>query len=156
MDRLFTQDAYEEEQKHAHSILTIHVLHRGFNLGAPVGLAVWSALRVAGKRASMVKWTGLGALGTTAFMAVGVQQAMKGKTEYEWQERSWRLLSNKGQNDTDIASVSGGAVGALIATIKTPSISSPIVSTATRAFGGAALGSFIGSFGSMLIWHLSK
>lgn len=43
---------------------------------------------------------------------------MRGRSEIEWQDRSWRLLENKGEVDTDwetIGAMGGGALAGMTA-----------------------------------------
>lgn len=47
-----------------------------------------------------------------AFLAVGLEARMWGREHIEWQDRSWRLLENKGQLECDTSSAEGAVVGA--------------------------------------------
>ena len=38
---------------------------------------------------------------------------MKGREEVEWQDRSWRLLGNRGQQELDLWGYGGGVAGGL-------------------------------------------
>lgn len=148
MDKLFDQAPYAEDQKYAKVILTTHVLHRGLAAGVPVGLAVAGIRRALGRPSSLLKASAAGAAGGIAILAVGLTGLMHDKQEIEWQDRSWRLLSNEGSNSTDIASISGAAAGALAATYRPPRLPVPNLA---RIVGGAGIGSFFMTFLFMAI-----
>ncbi|KAF4551311.1 Hypothetical protein D9617_14g077680 [Elsinoe fawcettii] len=128
---------YEEDQRFSHTILTSHVLYRGFQTGAvlalPIAGAEWlyrrrfhppSSVSPAtatgttapslprGRKAQafsslLLRRTGPAAIIGTAFMVPGLLMRMKGREEIEWQSRSWRLLENKGQMEVDEWSLLG-------------------------------------------------
>jgi hypothetical protein len=70
---------------------------------------------------------------------------MWGKEEIEWEDRSWRLLENKGQMAVDDWSLVGTAAG-LIAGLRAQPFS------AWRVAGGAGIGSMIG-VGGYMVWR---
>ncbi|MCJ1286059.1 hypothetical protein MMC26_005401 [Xylographa opegraphella] len=136
MSRLFLHPAYAEDQPLARTILTTHVLFRGFQSGAAVGLLLGSArhslwllrqrrspspiaqlqasTRLAFLPASIVRSTAVGAVVGTVLMAVALPGRMWGREEIEWKDRSWRLLENKGQQEVDTWGVVAAGVGALV------------------------------------------
>ncbi|MCJ1380759.1 hypothetical protein MMC17_003868 [Xylographa soralifera] len=136
MSRLFPHTAHAEDQPLAHTILTTHVFFRGFQSGAAVGLLLGSArhslsllrqrrvpsplsqlstpARLAFLPATIVRSTAVGAVVGTALMAVALPGRMWGREEIEWQDRSWRLLENKGQEEVDAWGVLGASVGAVM------------------------------------------
>lgn len=64
---------------------------------------------------------------------------MRGRSEVEWQDRSWRLLENKGEVDTDWETIGATGVGALAGVV---AARRGIVrlSAERAALGGAGLG----------------
>lgn len=64
---------------------------------------------------------------------------MRGRSEIEWQDRSWRLLENKGEVDTDWETVGATGMGALAGVV---AARSGIVhlSVSRAMIGGAGLG----------------
>ncbi|MCJ1290604.1 hypothetical protein MMC34_002144 [Xylographa carneopallida] len=138
MSHLFPHTPYAEDQPLAHTILTTHVLFRGFQSGAAVGLLLGSArhsLSLLRQRrspsllytpshltfppATIVRSTALGAVVGTVLMAVALPGRMWGREDIEWRDRSWRLLENKGQKEVDAWGVLGAGVGAVVGTVGT-------------------------------------
>ncbi|MCJ1403736.1 hypothetical protein MMC11_006959 [Xylographa trunciseda] len=135
MSHLFPHTAYAEDQPLVHTILTTHVLFRGFQSGAAIGLLVGSArhsvallrqrrapsplsvlytpARLAFLPAVITRSTAVGAVVGMALMAVALPGRMWGREEIEWQDRSWRLLENKGQMEVDTWGLMGAGVGAV-------------------------------------------
>ncbi|KAI4242329.1 MAG: hypothetical protein L6R40_004058 [Gallowayella cf. fulva] len=163
--QLFPHSVYAEDQPSAHSILTIHCLHRGYTVGAIVGLFIpfaRAALATALRRPALITplpWptrllssAAIGSLGGTAFLACGLTSRMWAREEIEWQDRSWRILANKGQNREDDWSLGGillGAVGMGLAARRGGGIAARIPRWRTTA-GGAAVGSVLGTVGHVL------
>ncbi len=58
--------------------------------------------------ARVLRSAGVGSLWGIGFLAVGLVGRMWGRTEIEWQDRSWRLLENRGQVETDDWTLGGG------------------------------------------------
>ena len=113
LPKLFPRADYEEDQRFGHTILTIHCLHRGFTAGAFLG-ALSPNVRAAIAKlrgrpplstlpytSRVLSATASVSLGGTLFLAVGMVARMWGREEIEWQERSWRILVNQGQNRED-------------------------------------------------------
>lgn len=161
VDAIFPRATYAEDQQHAHAVLTTHVMHRAINLGAVVGLGMYS-IRAARTRIlqrsptpqhpqPLLKHGALHAPGllrtvagstmwTCGFLAIGLAGRMWGRELIEWQDRSWRLLGHSTQRNVDRWSAAGGAVGSIASLAFKRS--SP--SLFARGFGGFALGSIAG------------
>ncbi|KAI9730104.1 MAG: hypothetical protein M1834_006096 [Cirrosporium novae-zelandiae] len=116
---LLPHSDYEEDQPLHHFILTQHVLHRGFQAGALIGLPIGlyrlykptSAQSLLPKPTILCRVAGQSALIGTGLLTLGLVGRMFGREDYEWRERSWRLLENKGQMRMDDYAVGGMAVG---------------------------------------------
>ncbi|KAI9791861.1 MAG: hypothetical protein M1816_003406 [Peltula sp. TS41687] len=122
MNRIIPHPAYAEEQPLHHTILTTHVLHRGFQAGSIIGGVIGPMTYVLRRSATrsvfvplVLQTTGVGAVLGTASMALALPLRMWGREEIEWRDRSWRLLENRGQNEVDRWSVAGALVGGLMA-----------------------------------------
>lgn len=165
LPQLFPHPAYAEDQPSAHTILTIHCLHRGFTSGAVLGLIApfaRSAYASILRRPSVFKsipWStrllfsaAVGSLGCTALTAVAMIVRMWGRERIEWQDRSWRILANKTQNREDDWSLGGlilGAVGVGIMTRRPGGVAAGL-STWRAMVGGAAAGSVLATVGHVL------
>lgn len=134
---LWPHTPYAEDQPLAHLILTTHVLHRGFQVGALGGLltgsvrlainlrrsnpgpAIPSATKGAARvpppspRAGLLiaRSTGIGGMIGIGLLSAILPYKMRGAELIQWQDRSWRLLENKGQVEVDRWSVAGGLMG---------------------------------------------
>jgi hypothetical protein len=109
---------YAEDQPLPHLILTTHVLDRGFQAGSALGLAVGivNTLRSTSptlrtSTSLITRATGLGGVLGLGSMVVALPVRMAGREKIEWQDRSWRLLENKGQVEVDTWSTIGEGVG---------------------------------------------
>lgn len=123
MSRYWPHTAYAEDQTFHHTILTTHVLHRGFQTGAALGIFAGSVrfLTLSRKSSVAASWplfrvtlersTGMGGLIGTGALAVLLTARMWGRQQIEWQDRSWRLMENQGQVEVDDWSLSGAALG---------------------------------------------
>ena len=60
----------------------------------------------------VVRSAGTGGVVGMGLLGVAVALRMKGQEEYAWQDRSWRILENVGQNVTDEGGLLGAAAGA--------------------------------------------
>ena len=161
MSRFFPHTDYAEDQPMPYTILTTHVLYRGFQAGAVVGHSLKLARSMFSKStalstetilASTLRSTGIGALTGTALMIPGLYMRMRGREEIEWKDRSWRLLENKSQMAVDDFSVVGTAVGALAGARQVVSKQT----TQTKIFkvaGGAGVGSIVGVVVYMGWWY---
>ncbi|KAJ6622677.1 hypothetical protein Bhyg_16463 [Pseudolycoriella hygida] len=135
LSQLFPIAEFAEDQRFSHAILYTHVIHRTVNFTAGIAIVSTGAhlayrkLRppsdptkyailhqpfakslVSAASKSMIIGPALGIAATALIM--------RNKTMIEWQDRSWRLLANNGQNSADAWSlgglVIGGAFGALV------------------------------------------
>lgn len=159
MSRFFPHASHAEEQTLSQTLLYSHVLYRGFQTGATLGLTS-VALRSAGRYIrgrSMVTGvaslatTGRWAVVTTLLMIPTTYGRMYGREEIEWQDRAWRLMEHEGQKEVDDWSLIGMAVGGVASTRL--SIANK---TGTARFlsmaGGAGIGSLAGVVGYM-VWR---
>ena len=109
---------YAEDQPYPHLILTTHVLSRGFQTGALLGSLLGTARHLYTHRTtalllpSLLRSSGIGGGVGVGAMAVAVPVRMSGREEIEWQDRSWRLLENRGQVECDVFSAVGAVAGA--------------------------------------------
>lgn len=136
MSRFFPHPPYAEDQPLHHTILTTHVLTRGFTAGAIVGSLASASRHVlspARRQQPLARLVPrlLAASSTGALVGVGLSALatvgrMYGREEIEWRDRSWRLLENEGQLETDDWTYAGMVAG-------------PAVLAATRG-GAAAMG----------------
>ncbi|KAL7791398.1 hypothetical protein V8C37DRAFT_382288 [Trichoderma ceciliae] len=122
MSRYFPHTPYAEDQPLSHVILTTHVLTRAVTTGSIIGLAVTGvrqsipSLRRPGPLPEkLLLSASRGTIVTTAVLGVGLTARMWGREAVEWQDRSWRLLENRGQVETDDWTYSGMGA-ALLAT----------------------------------------
>ncbi|PYI02327.1 hypothetical protein BO78DRAFT_224780 [Aspergillus sclerotiicarbonarius CBS 121057] len=112
---------YAEDQPLAHLILTTHVLHRAFQLGTGIGLFAGTArslffsssssalpkpvtattTRAPTAITNLLRPSALGGLAGITIFSLLLPVQMWGKQIIEWQDRSWRLLENRGQVEVD-------------------------------------------------------
>ena len=147
----FPHPTYAEDQPLDHTILTVHVLSRGFQTGAIFGSLVGIGRHLYNRPASttllssLLRSTGVGGVYGIAFMAVGLGVRMWGREKIEWQDRSWRLLENKGQVECDTFSAVGAIAGAGMVALR-----QNLRQAGWRALvGGAGLGGTMGVVGYM-------
>jgi hypothetical protein len=154
MDSLFPQALYAEDQPNAKAILYMHVMRASamsftfFSLARiPITLVRSRFRRVPVDMSTLFTRTlqssGRAFVLGSAAGAATTWGRMRGKTEIEWQDRSWRILGNRGEVQTDWATVGGmgaaavaGAVAARRGVIPT--------SVGKAGLGGAASGSSVG------------
>ncbi|KAF1929307.1 uncharacterized protein M421DRAFT_419830 [Didymella exigua CBS 183.55] len=150
MTSLFPHPQYAEDQPSAHAILYLHVLRAStmtFSfLSVPyTGISLLRS-RIKAQPVTMstvltrtLLNSGRGLiLGAVAGVAM-TWGRMRGRSEVEWQDRSWRLLENKGEVDTDWEIIGATGVGALAGVVATRS--GVVRLNAGRAvMGGAGLG----------------
>lgn len=150
MSTYFPHAPYAEDQPLAHTVLYTHVITRTVTFNTILATGITTArhlipyfrpkvplpfttgLLLSCSRATLI------ALPLGALMTAG---RMWGREEIEWQDRSWRLLENLGQMETDGWTYSSMAVGAAVGAVK--------VGGWKGAVGGAGLGSFAGMVGYM-------
>lgn len=155
MSRFFPHSSHAEEQPYAHTLLWSHILYRGFQTGTTLGLAFTAAqytyktIRKSPRSpllsAASLSTTGRWAIAATLLMVPSTIGQMWGKEEIEWQDRSWRLLENKGQMEVDDVSLIGTAVGMAAGFRARPF-------SVWRVAGGAGVGSMVG-VGGYMIWR---
>lgn len=157
MNRITNHPAYAEDQPHAQILLTVHVLHRAITLGSIFGVlygggrfAFSSSTRAVTTLPSiLLRSTSTGVLVASGINALALAGRMYGREEIEWKDRSWRLLENQGQNQTDewsAAGMVGGAVGGV-------AVGRSVGVAAWRgALGGAGAGSIMGVV-AMMAWR---
>ena len=115
--RFFPHPPYAEDQPLSKSILSIHVLSRGFQTGALFGGLTGTVRHIYTRPTTttilpaVLRSSGVGGAIGIAFLAVGLEARMLGRENIEWQDRSWRLLENKGQVECDTFSAEGALVG---------------------------------------------
>ncbi|KAH8590965.1 hypothetical protein B0O99DRAFT_663872 [Bisporella sp. PMI_857] len=156
MSRFWPHPPYAEDQPLSHTILYVHVLTRGLQTGALLGLGASSltlplrripslAPRLSTRPAAMLllRGSGVGGVVGVGAMAAMMPFYMKGKEEIEWQDRSWRLLENKGQVECDDWTYAGILVGAGAA------LRRGRIGGWRGAVGGVGLGSLGGMMGYM-------
>jgi len=124
MSRFFPHTPYAEDQPLYHTILAAHALHRGFQIGAALGILyggaglLVSAVRTFSTTPQIAQWpviqrtAGVGSVIGTSALGVVLAMRMAGRSEIEWRDRSWRLMENQGQLAVDDWSL-GGVVLAL-------------------------------------------
>ena len=160
MSRFYPHSPYAEDQTLHHTILTTHVLHRGFESGAAGGILLSSIRSIyllrrsttparalfPALRASLLRSTGVGAVLGMGVSAVGLGARMYGREGIEWKDRSWRLLENKGQVEVDDWSLGGIVVGLMAVVVGR---GEGQVLGWRRVVGGAGVGGWVGVMGYM-------
>lgn len=82
---------------------------------------------------------------------------MWGKDEIEWKDRSWRLMENRSQRETDNWLIGGSVAGVSTALLMARRGRLPLaLSTFNTTMGGAAIGSFAGMAGFIISQPLLK
>jgi hypothetical protein len=154
MDALFRQAPYAEDQTDAHSILYLHVVRASTMSFAFISLlrfpisivrARYSKIPVmmSALTSKILRSSGrAGALGA-AVGALATWGRMRGREEIEWQDRAWRIIGNKGENQTDWATMGGVGAGAVAGIVAARRGVIP-ASLGSAMGGGAAAGSAVG------------
>jgi hypothetical protein len=169
MSRFFPHASYAEDQPLAKTILTTHVLTRALTTGSLIGTGVFSAqaalarFRTPAQPASaaaealpkaataavkfdtarLLRTTGTSSLITLGLISLALAGRMYGREEIEWKDRSWRILENQGQLETDDWTLGGVLAGVGVAAGRIG-----VGALGWRgALGGAGLGSVAGMFG---------
>ncbi|KAF4977935.1 hypothetical protein FZEAL_5606, partial [Fusarium zealandicum] len=123
MSRFLPHAPYAEDQPLSRTILTGHVIVRTITLNAIIAAGITATRQlipafrpktpnVPSFTPRLLRSASTGtalALGIGTLMTVG---RMWGREEIEWQDRSWRLLENQGQVETDDWTAVGAGVGA--------------------------------------------
>lgn len=159
MSRFFPQAAYAEDQPLGRTILAVHVVTRGATTGAIVGGALFTARSTIQRlrRSSpptisfltrpqlFLHAAGTGTAVGAVLLGGALGARMWGREGIEWQDRSWRLLRNKGQVECDDFTY-GGAVGGVGAA----AVTGALRGVGWRgAVGAAGVGSVVGTVGYM-------
>ncbi|TDZ19512.1 hypothetical protein C8034_v011447 [Colletotrichum sidae] len=154
MSRYFPHTSYAEDQPLFRTILTVHVLARGYTTGAVVGLGAVSVataynfirgVKPADTLRRALRTTGTASVVGTGLMGLALAGRMWGREEIEWRDRSWRLLENPGQVEVDDWTAGGVAAGLAAAT--------GVRGGGWRAGAGAVgIGSVAGTLGYM-VWR---
>ena len=149
MTSFVAHPAHAEDQPHAHSILTFHVLRAGAAAGSIVaaGTATLATLyagprTLRGLGARLVGHSARGIALGTLFGGLALAGRMWGREDVEWQDRSWRLLENKGQMELDNWLLAGSGLGAAAAAVVLRR-----GALVGRVLGGAGLGATAGTVG---------
>lgn len=150
MSRFFPHTPYAEDQPLARTVLTTHVIVRAITLSSIIATGITTTRHLVPflrpkpptlaffPRLIRSASTGaVAAIGVGALMTIG---RMRGREEVEWQDRSWRLLENQGQLETDDWTAIGAGAGALIG------------ANALNGWRGAVGGLGLGSMGGALAW----
>lgn len=128
MSRYFPHPPYAEDQPLARTILTTHVATRAVTLGTLLGITFTTSrtlipfLRPATPSADPFAARLLASCTRSVFITLGVTGLglagrMWGREHVEWQDRSWRLMENKGQLETDDWTYGGMAAATLAAVV---------------------------------------
>ena len=154
MSSAFPHTSYAEDQPLSTVILTTHVLDRGFQSGALLGLLYGAGRSIFSRGVTnnpaflsipLLRSTGVGGAVGVGLMIVGLPIRMWGREEIEWKDRAWRLQENRGQLEGDKYSTTGTVAGLAVA-----ASSNSIRKSGLRpVLGGAGVGSLIGVIGYM-------
>jgi Protein of unknown function (DUF1757) len=160
MTSLFPHAEYAEDQPYSKTILTFHVLRAGATAGAIISIPIAAGLTLyRGQRtlpAFLCRSIICSARGTVygiAFSGIALGIRMWSREKIEWQDRSWRLLENKGQVEVDNFVLGGMAGAAMIATGAVrggrlpPGLERRIGTTLLGAAGLGSVGGTIGYLG---------
>lgn len=150
MTSLFPHPQYAEDQSSSHAILYLHVLRASAMTFSFLSLP-YTGISILRSRVQQRPVTistvlsmtllnfgrGLG-IGAVAGVAM-TWGRMRGRSEAEWQDRSWRLLENKGEVNTDWETIGATGAGALagVAAARRGVVN---LSAGRAALGGAGLG----------------
>ncbi|KAM5342416.1 hypothetical protein ACJ41O_013382 [Fusarium nematophilum] len=124
MSRFFPHPPYAEDQPLAHTILTTHVITRTVTLSTIIAAGITTTRQLipafrpkAAAAAFTPRLIRSASTGTLLALGLGAGMTlsrMRGREEIEWQDRSWRLLENPGQLETDDWTVVGAGIGAAV------------------------------------------
>lgn len=134
ISQLFPIAEFAEDQQFPRLILYTHVAHRMVNLSAGIAVITTGAHLAYRKlrppsdpmkhailqqsfTKSLVNASFKSMLIGPAIGAIATTLLMRNKNLIEWQDRSWRLLANNGQNLTDKWSVGGMVIGGALGTV---------------------------------------
>ncbi|KAK5989569.1 hypothetical protein PT974_11096 [Cladobotryum mycophilum] len=152
MSRFFPHTPYAEDQPFSHVILTTHVLTRAISVGTIIGMGITSirqsipSLRRPGPFPEKILISSSrNILVTIGLTSVGLTARMWGRETIEWQDRSWRLLENRGQVETDDWTYAG--MGVALAAVALRGKSGPAKlgwQGITGAIGMGSVGGMVG------------
>jgi len=162
MTALMPHALYAKDQSYAKPILAYHVLRSGATAGALLSIptAVASTLYFGPRTlptfsVHLLTHSFRGTLAGLAFGFLALESRMWGKDHVEWQDRTWRLLGNKGQVEVDNWILGGEAVGGVAALVAArrglvpPALKEKMGVTIIGAMGlGAAIGT-----GEYMVWR---
>lgn len=163
MSRYYPHPEYAEDQPLAYTILTVHVATRAVTVGSIIGIGSASVRQLIPSLRSastapfatrLLTASAKGSIWALAITGLGLAGRMYGREMIEWQDRSWRLLENKGQVETDDWTYGGMGVAtaaALISMARSKGGARPAVAMIgwKGVFGAAGLGSVGGMLGYM-------
>lgn len=152
---------YAEDQPHSRTILHTHVLHRALTTAPLLSLPLNLSLRAYARKrfpgapvanlpflTSLTRTTGIVSVFVMGALEIALLARMKGKEEVEWQDRSWRLLGNRGQQEMDLWGYAGG-VGGGVGWVVLRKVR-PVGWGGWKAgVGSVGLGNFVGCLGEM-------
>jgi hypothetical protein len=122
MSRFFPHAAFAEDQPLPKTILTVHVLTRGLTMGTLISSAITSGSQIIPRfrphpptafLPRLVANAATGSVLGVGLSGVALVARMWGRDGIEWNDRSWRLMENKGQLETDDWTYGGMAVAAV-------------------------------------------
>lgn len=160
MSRFYPHPPYAEDQPLKHTILTVHVLARGFQTGALIGALYGASIPLtqrilsrpqalpASLSSTIIRSAGVGSVVGTGLLGLALVGRMYKRSEIEWADRSWRLLENKGQVEVDDWSLGGAILGAGVVSLRTEAGKLGW----RTALGGVGLGSMAG-VGGYMVWR---
>ena len=161
MSRFYPHSDYAEDQPLGHTILAVHVLTRAVTTGAVIGSGIFGAQELARRvrkspappplpRSQLfLRAAGASTVWTVGFLSVGLAARMWGREDIEWRDRSWRLLENQGQLETDDWTYGGMALG-LLGTAAAAAQKGSLAALGWRGVvGGVGVGSVAGTVGYM-------
>ena len=155
LDTVVPHAEYAEDQRYEKGVLYAHVGYRGLQSGAVLGAAVGATRTFRQRKAlptSLARAAWLRPIGIGGVIGMGVSMAlvplrMMGREKIEWQDRTWRLLANKSQEEVDNWTLPGSMLGAAVAA----RVARPV--GWRSIMGGAGVGSMT-ALGALMLWRL--
>ncbi|KAF2130852.1 hypothetical protein P153DRAFT_287857 [Dothidotthia symphoricarpi CBS 119687] len=154
MTSLFPHTPYAEDQPYAHSILYLHVMRASamsFTFVSLAGVPI-SVLASRYRQTSIdpkmllsrtLKISGRSLVLGTMVGAAMTWGQMMGREDIEWKDRSWRILENKGEVDTDWVTIGGAGAGVVAASLGARRGKVP-AGVGNAVLGGTGIGMSIG------------
>ncbi|KAE8446037.1 hypothetical protein EG329_012545 [Mollisiaceae sp. DMI_Dod_QoI] len=156
MSRFWPHTSYAEDQPLSHTILWTHVLTRAVTAGSIVGSGIGTSIvllrnfNIIKQRippssfaTTILRSSGTGVVIATGLLCIALPMRMYGKEEIEWNDRSWRLIENRGQVECDDWTYPGMTAGAVAFAMKGQGLGW------RSAVGSIGLGSVGGMLGYM-------